>query len=292
MSALAARVTLFAKYRSFSCKFFTAVRRSLFSHEILGIENFKRLRIFGNDRLGDTRDQFIQNLVTARDNEAKRKGLVRDVVQLVYIAETKCEVSLIADLLKQLHCNQTEDTTSVEGGEVANDELHSSGPGRIHFGPLLMRLLYILGQTDTALNLWENEELEPLFQNVTCYLLLMDMLYEGKQYDRVVSTFTRLQDSNLSAIKYPPDCTTLALAALYQLAQHDYALNLCENAPKKNETLFRNMKTMALAGLGRIDEAISLMEDGLWTDVPTTVQNWHFVRRHSALCGGTSQARR
>ena len=60
------------------------------------------------------------------------------------------------------------------------------------------------------------QDLGALFQNTTCQLLRMDMLYEAGHYRQVLDAFTTLQHAGVSA-KFPPDCTTLAIAALYQL---------------------------------------------------------------------------
>jgi hypothetical protein len=44
----------------------------------------------------------------------------------------------------------------------------------------------------------------------------MDLLYEAGDYTQVVDIFTRFQAKS-QEVKFPPDLTTLAMAALYKL---------------------------------------------------------------------------
>ncbi|KAK7116615.1 pentatricopeptide repeat-containing protein 2, mitochondrial-like [Littorina saxatilis] len=287
-------------------------RRFLFSSEILGIENFKRISIYEKDKVLDKTD-FVDKLAHNRYAASFRdRQLVHDLVKLIYITEEQSEVALMTDLLRQLSCNRVD--TKEPSVDALNGMLNLEGPlspRRFQVGPLVFRLLHILKYIHTAQMLYHDKELKPLFMNATCHLLLMDMLYEAGRYQEVVSSFTALQQAQVSA-KFPPDGTTLAMAALYKLntptssqemerlvqeakeadcglsrrsllfaaalalrqRNAQCALDISQTDSNSNETIFRNIKVMALAQFGRMEEAIIMMEEGLKEKLSTPTRTF------------------
>ncbi|PVD37791.1 hypothetical protein C0Q70_00392 [Pomacea canaliculata] len=283
------------------------VKRTLFSGDILGIENFKRFRLFEKDNIGQEMENFVQKLTFAKDDPTVSTTLIPDVMKLIYLATTKSEVSLIVDLLHKCYGQRDTDEEVADGGnKIVPGQSHSR---HFQLGPLFMRLLHILKNTETALAVWQDQKLKNVFSKTTCCLVLMDLLYNEGQYQAVIKTFCQMQEAKVSPVQYPPDCTTLALAALYQMNSKEalveakqyieqsrkersllsrrsmlfaaglalnqgdpvYALDianhLCNDSNK--ESIFRNVKVIAFAQLGQMKDALDLMEGGLWVDVPT-----------------------
>ncbi|XP_076465596.1 pentatricopeptide repeat-containing protein 2, mitochondrial-like [Babylonia areolata] len=290
-----------------------SVKRHLFSSEILGVENFKRIRIFEKDRLSNKTD-FVQRLWdTSHGGKIEDGHIVSDLVKLMYVADSETEVALATALLKQLYISQTGNQGTSADIDTHSQRLIAEGPlspKRFQFGPLLFRLLYVLKRPAAAHSLYSDKDLKGLFRNTTCHLLLMDMAYEEGRYRQVVDTFTALQLSGLSA-SFTPDCTTVAMAALYQLnckescqemkrlvgeartegkalsrrcllfaaalalrqREAPLAVDIAQSLISSNEAIFKNIKLMALAQLGQLEEVLTTMEKGLRGNNPTSFRS-------------------
>ncbi|KAL8615951.1 hypothetical protein ACOMHN_034627 [Nucella lapillus] len=284
-------------------------KRHLFSSEILGVENFKRIRIFEQDRLPSKSD-FVERLsATCQGAKIRDRHVVGDLVKLIYTADDSREVSLATELLRQLYSNEAEQPPGPADEDTHRQRLEAEGPlspKRFQFGPLLFRLLYVLKDPVRAQSLYKDKDLQWLFGNTTCHLILMDLLYDGGRYQQVVDTFTTLQRLGVSA-RFTPDCTTLAMAALYQLNSEEscermkqlvqevkaqdqalsrrcllfaaalalrqgeasLALDIAQSLISPNEAVFKNIKLMALAQLGQLEEVLANMEGGRKGGGPT-----------------------
>lgn len=64
------------------------------------------------------------------------------------------------------------------------------------------------------------QNLTGMFDQMSSFVVVMDLLYENKQFERVLETMEIVKDRQLNGIKYPMDCVTLALAALYELVRY------------------------------------------------------------------------
>lgn len=56
-----------------------------------------------------------------------------------------------------------------------------------------------------------------MFDQMSSYIILMDLLYENQQYDHVLEVMEIVKDRQLNGIKFPMDCVTLAIAASYKI---------------------------------------------------------------------------
>ena len=52
-----------------------------------------------------------------------------------------------------------------------------------------MRLLHHLKEPDSALEIFKHEDLNGFFDQRATYQILMDMLFESKRYDDILTTF-------------------------------------------------------------------------------------------------------
>lgn len=56
-----------------------------------------------------------------------------------------------------------------------------------------------------------------MFDQMSSYIILMDLLYENQEYDRVLEVMEIVKERQLNGIKFPMDCVTLAIAACYKI---------------------------------------------------------------------------
>ncbi|GAB1600052.1 pentatricopeptide repeat-containing protein 2, mitochondrial-like [Argonauta hians] len=173
--------------------------RHLFSQEILGLDNYQRQRVLITDRLGDLRSKFVERMDNLVSSGGTDRIFTDDLKTMVYIAINKEEIELVKKMLiKYLHQDNSQQFTTYS------------------FGPVVLRLLYVMKEVDFALELFQNPETKPLFFQVTSYLILMDMLYKNNNYNETLKVFEKVSETETN-IKYPNDCTTLAFASYYAL---------------------------------------------------------------------------
>ncbi|CAI9719870.1 Hypothetical predicted protein [Octopus vulgaris] len=237
--------------------------RHLFSQEILGLDNYQRQRILITDRLGDLRPKFIERMKSLANNDRIDRIFTDDLKTMAYIAAHKEEIELVQNMLIKYH-----------------QQDNSQQFNTYSFGPVVLRLLYIMKDVDTALKLFESEETRPLFSQVTSYIILMDMLYESKQYDDTLKVF-QIVTENETNIKYPNDCTTIAFATYYALNTAE-ALQNCQELLKACLNLKLQVSNRALvfaamlalkqalcyAKLNRIEDTLPILRSILQCDSP------------------------
>ncbi|XP_036357135.1 pentatricopeptide repeat-containing protein 2, mitochondrial isoform X1 [Octopus sinensis] len=239
--------------------------RHLFSQEILGLDNYQRQRILITDRLGDLRPKFIERMKSLANNDRIDRIFTDDLKTMAYIAAHKEEIELVQNMLIKYH-----------------QQDNSQQFNTYSFGPVVLRLLYIMKDVDTALKLFESEETRPLFSQVTSYIILMDMLYESKQYDDTLKVF-QIVTENETNIKYPNDCTTIAFATYYALNTAE-ALQNCQELLKaclnlKLQVSNRALVFAAMLALKQEQPAIALEMISLRDD------SFQFVLKNlKALC--------
>jgi len=64
------------------------------------------------------------------------------------------------------------------------------------------------------------QNLRGMFDQMSSFVVVMDLLFENKQFERVLETMDIVKDLQLNGIKYPMDCVTLALASCYELVRY------------------------------------------------------------------------
>lgn len=172
--------------------------------------------------------------------------------------------------------------------------------GTYRFGPVIMRALYYLNDPDTALAYFKNPDHEALFDQVTSFMILLDLLYENNRHIEIREVYDKIRIKFANGVKHPklalnvvaascfkdntPESflyakdickemiargtnpirrivTTFAALALEQNAPH-VALELITLVKSGAHISIRTIKIMALADLDKIDE-IKLEFQGL-----------------------------
>lgn len=153
--------------------------------------------------------------------------------------------------------------------------------------------------------------MEGFFDQLMSYQILLDLLFENKKYQEVLDTFDNIKARQIQGGRYPKHVVVLVFAACYKMNTPESfkyssdlwkelntvghmpmrkgttfaaALALAQNSPaaaleitstvkQQNYITVRNIKAVALAELGRPDDAIPILKSVLEVDDPQ--QNKH-----------------
>lgn len=173
--------------------------------------------------------------------------------------------------------------------------------GNFIFGPIVMRMFHHLKNESRALECFLNPELAGFFDQLVSYQLLVDMLYESGRYADVRSVFDAIKSRQIQGGMYPKHVVVIVFAACYKentAAAFEYSTNLwkdlnqvghipmrkattfaaalalAQSAPhvaleivgtvrQQNYMTVRNIKVLALAQLGRADDAVPVLRSVL-----------------------------
>ncbi|CAG0925167.1 unnamed protein product, partial [Notodromas monacha] len=235
-------------------------------------------------------DRFKTRMQTFLDTkDTKSMVFTEDLKNMLYLAQ-ESDVDLVMGMVKRFH--------------VQNKSLRFGG---FIFGPVVMRLLHHLGRSDVALRALMDPELEGFFDQVSSFILCMDILYKDQHYEECLQVMDKLLDKQFENNKFPKSACNLALAACYKLntpESWDYSSRILRNAqesgaeltrkavcfnaglglkqkklqeaaevlavsPQPNYVTVRNLKIMTLALLNRHEDALSVLNAIANADNPT-----------------------
>lgn len=80
-----------------------------------------------------------------------------------------------------------------------------------------MRLYHYLGKPLEAMAAFEDEKTSSLFNQVSSFIILLDLLYKHQCYEEVCRIFHIIVDKQLSGNSYNRDCVLLYFAACFKL---------------------------------------------------------------------------
>jgi pentatricopeptide repeat domain-containing protein 2 len=175
-------------------------RRYLFSAEILGLDNYKRQKLSMSEKIGGMKEKFCSRMAEYVKTSQSNTIFTEDLKSMVYIAESDAELDITLQMVRRFH--------------LQNSDLRFSN---FVFGPLVMRLLHMLNKPDEAYQLFTDKGLSGFFDQMSSFVILMDLLYDSKRYGQVLEVMDIVKDKQLGGFKYPMDCVTLAVASCYQL---------------------------------------------------------------------------
>ncbi|KAJ9586257.1 hypothetical protein L9F63_020119 [Diploptera punctata] len=179
--------------------------------------------------------------------------------------------------------------------------------GSYIFGPVVMRMYYLLNKPEDALKAFKDPDMEGFFSQLGTYQILMDLLYENEMHQDVLDIFEIVKGRQHQDSKYPRNVVILTLAACYKLntpESYKFAMDLWKelkevghfpmrravtfaaaialnhNAPhvaleivssitQQNYVTVRNIKALALAEVGRPEDALLVLRSVLDIDIPT-----------------------
>lgn len=124
-------------------------------------------------------------------DDGSRKNLIftEDLKNMVHIAE-KGDLELLSKMVQKF-CSQSKETRfgNFVFGKNFENFFFLLVQRSVIPGPVIMRLLHHLKEPDSALEIFKHEDLNGFFDQLATYQILMDMLFESKRYDDILTTF-------------------------------------------------------------------------------------------------------
>uniref|UniRef100_A0A8D8ZLA4 Pentatricopeptide repeat-containing protein 2, mitochondrial n=1 Tax=Cacopsylla melanoneura TaxID=428564 RepID=A0A8D8ZLA4_9HEMI len=265
--------------------------RFLYSSEALGIDNYANAREKTALQFQDLREKFYQKMVEFSDPASHNMVFTEDLKHILHLAENnETDLKLVRQMLTKFNSQ--------------NKELRF---GNYIFGPVVMRLYHHLNQPDEALELFLHEDFKFFFTQNNSYHLLLDLLFKNEKYEDVLKVFDIIETRQSQGSRYPRSAIILYLAALYKLNTPEaferavslykklnaagvghirravsLAAGLAANQGRYNEVIeflallpgqgtyvtVRNLKLLAMNGVGRHDDVLTLLQGFLVVDMP------------------------
>ncbi|XP_068620391.1 pentatricopeptide repeat-containing protein 2, mitochondrial-like isoform X2 [Battus philenor] len=220
-------------------------------------------------------------------NESKNMIFTEDLKNMVHLAECT-DLHLVLNMITKF-----------------NDQNTKLRFDSFVFGPVVMRMFYFLDTPNEALQCFEDPANNGFFDQLISYQILLNLLYNNKMYEEMYRVFETIQQKRLNMSKYPKYSVNLILAACYKQntpESMEYAskvwsdmikvgvvpvrrasalfaaLALNQGAPhlalesismqKPHYVTIRNIKAIALAEVGRVEDALSVLRGVLEIDSP------------------------
>ncbi|XP_050352833.1 pentatricopeptide repeat-containing protein 2, mitochondrial-like [Nymphalis io] len=266
--------------------FHTTQVHQLYALSSLGIDGYLQTRKKINEQFLNYSDKFrikMQEFVS----DSKNMIFTEDLKNMVHIAEP-ADLDLVVTMVKKFNTQKTEFRF-----------------GSFVFGPIVMRMFHFLDAPDEAIKCFEDPDNDGFFDQLVSYQILLDLLYNHQMYDMMYHVFERVQEKQLNMSKFPKYPVVLIMAACYKQntpQSFEYAkklwtdmtavgsiplrrtatlmaaLALNQGAPhialesvalqKQHYITIRNVRVLALAQLGRVDEALPILRGVLDVDRP------------------------
>ncbi|KAL0820494.1 hypothetical protein ABMA28_006357 [Loxostege sticticalis] len=258
----------------------------LYSQSALGIDGYLQTRKRVKEQFSNFTDKFRTKMVEFVQ-DPKNMVFTEDLKNMVHIADPT-DLELVMDMIKKFNSNKSEFRF-----------------GSFVFGPVVMRMYHFLDAPNEALKCFEDPEISGFFDQLVSYHILLDLLYCHEMYDEMYRVFEKVKETQINMTKFPKYPVVLILAACYKQntpKSMEYARNLwtemndvgaspvrraCiffaalalkQGAPhialetistqKQHYVTVRNIKAMALADVGRVDDALPVLRSVLDIDIP------------------------
>lgn len=223
--------------------------RSLYTGEKLGLTSFLKERERNFTHFGSRkREYFDKHWQDFKDDGTEIDAMVftEDLKRVAGLSETDEDIELCIRMVRKFHAQ--------------NHELRF---GTFTFGPVIMRLLYILDKPDVVIQVLKDPELRGFFDQSLTYMLALDLLYKKARYQDVIDIFEVMRGYNVGGTRFPRDCVVLALGACYQLGNkeaYDYALTLVREGRKSGAMILRKGLTFTAALALKMNEPKMALE--------------------------------
>ncbi|KAM3963187.1 pentatricopeptide repeat-containing protein 2, mitochondrial [Aphomia sociella] len=258
----------------------------LYSPAALGIDGYLQARKRIKDQFANFSEKF-RTKMNAFVSDQKSMIFTEDLKNMVHMAEPT-DIELIVNMVKKFNSQTTEFRF-----------------GSFIFGPVVMRMFHFLDAPNEALKCFEDPVNNRFFDQLVSYQILLDLLYNHEMYDEMYKVYEVVKEKQINMTKYPKYPVILILAACYKQntpQSMEYAaklwmemtntgtvplrrsctffagLALRQGAPhialesistqKQHYVTIRNIKAMALADMGRVDDALPVLRSVLDIDIP------------------------
>jgi len=255
----------------------------IYSKSYLGIDKYEEQRKRVGLQFGQMRDKFLERLNEFVNKEdGKSMVFTEDLKNVLYLVDKKPnEIELLKKMIKQFNSQNSQNLRF----------------GTYVFGPIIMRMVSYLDDPDLALELLHDPELSGMFDQLSSYVTVMTLLFNHERYQDVMALFKEFQDKEIGEYRYPRDLLSLYIAACYKIntpesyqkaieamsgaretgsavlrkavaifaklafnhGHYDVALEAL-SLPKGSSIAIRNIRAMALAKIGRIEDAIAQLK--------------------------------
>ncbi|GAB6028537.1 hypothetical protein CHUAL_002684 [Chamberlinius hualienensis] len=272
--------------------------RQLFGNNVLAIDTFLEQREKVNFHFREMREKYFTRMRDQVVNAEDKLVFTEDLKHMIHLVDNKPEeIQLLVQMI-HLYTKQ-------------NKELRFS---TYVFGPVVMRCLHHFGMEQIVYQLITDSNCGSFFDQISTYVLAMDILFKKEKYDEVVELFEQLKVKQLRSSTFHRDSVILYLAALYKLNTPEAlklackliteakekdafilrkglifaaALALKQEAPEKaleiistlqhiNYFSIKNIRLVILAKLNRLSECLDLLKTDVERDSPKeTTPNRH-----------------
>ncbi|XP_055354294.1 pentatricopeptide repeat-containing protein 2, mitochondrial-like [Paramacrobiotus metropolitanus] len=255
-------------------------------------------RLFTKDSLGLSKYEADRE-ATAADLGTMQEHFRRRMEQYLSANSRSIIVTVSEDLKKMCYLAQDDKDLEIVNKMLKKyvQQYGRSRAGSFVFGPLLMRLHYHLNKPDAALASIRDPVLAEVYDQLTSYMLAMDLLYKHQRYDYVVQLYKAMLERPFFAEKFPRENLALACAACYKLGTPEAyatarewmqgvmdrqapvmrkavafaaALALKNNDPagalellslfsNQSYMSIRNLRVLALTRLGRLEQVLPIL---------------------------------
>jgi len=265
--------------------------RTLYAADAMGVDGYEKQRERTKMQFTGMSDKFRAKMVEFSTSDSKNMIFTEDLKNMLHLVEGNPEdLGLVLEMMKKF--NQQ------------NKHLRF---GNFVFGPVVMRMYHHLNDPKSALDAFNDPALEGFFDQLASYQILLDLLYRNKMYQEVLDAFEVIKTRQVQMTKYPRNVMVLVFATLhklntvqsYELAcklltemkdvgvepvrrtityacalavnqnSPNVALEVLSNVQNTNYVSVRNLKMLALADIGRPDDALPILRYSLEFDNPT-----------------------
>ncbi|KAG8040406.1 hypothetical protein G9C98_001220 [Cotesia typhae] len=261
--------------------------RALYDEASLGLDNYKSTRKIVMEKYKIGLDSFK---IKMQESIVDEKSMIftEDLKSTLHLVE-KDDIQLLVSML-----------------EKYNSQNSQVRFGTFKFGPVVMRTLYYLNEPDVAMDLFLNSKYDEFFNQMSTFMLIMDLLYENKKYADVRTIYDKVKQKFVNGIRHPKLVINIVAVACYKENTQEslnYGLNICKDLDHRGSIPLRkviaalgalalNLKSpevalelvalsrtvdyisirciriMALADLGRIDEIVIVLKSCIQRGIP------------------------
>ncbi|GAV00062.1 hypothetical protein RvY_10965 [Ramazzottius varieornatus] len=256
----------------------------LYTKEAIGLSGYEHTRERTATQLGTVKDRFKKRMEQYLSADSKSLIFTEDLKNMLYLADDDNDLSMIERMMKKF--------------VKQNEQLRF---GSFVFGPVIMRMYYHLNKPDAALKAIQDPELIGMFDQMSSYNVLLDLLYVNKRYEDVCRVYESMKNRPAFAEKVAREAMVLATAACHQLGTKEafervtkyikagtdsnipvvrkavafaahlalkikdpaQALELLSVAQNPQYVTIRNLKALALTRLDRVEDVLPLLKSVL-----------------------------
>ncbi|OQR72990.1 pentatricopeptide repeat-containing protein 2-like [Tropilaelaps mercedesae] len=240
--------------------------RALYTAQSLGIDKFIEQRERVKAQFGPDKDKFMARIgeyfrpipaaadgkgtegasVAADGSGTNAMVFTEDLKNVVSLCESDADIDLCVRMMRRF-----------------NEQTKALRFGTFVFGPVAIRLFYLLDKPDLAIQVLKDPQLTGFFDQFTSYQIAMDLLYKKARYEDVLDLYRYMRQQQLHGTRFPRDCVVLVLGACYQIStreSYDFALQLIREARQSGALVLRKGLTFTAALALKMDEPKIAME--------------------------------